>query len=292
MASIVSVDLLAFTDPRFDIAAKSLGVSKFDVLGRMLMVWKECTIHSTYYLSDQIIDALVQLSGFGDALVTAELAERMPKRAGFIRVKGTRERIEWYKKVKAGAKRGGMAVSKKLQRNPNGTYQPFVQPLSSPGGPAEASSTTTTTSTTTSTSSKTKKEKENRTKEKVSAEENREPKITGAMLIDGCTEWSLVLKKYGMDRLLTPRERTQVGEAIVRHGFELVVQAMRGFAARDWGKNLDPGKFVSLDRLFKHDRFLEYVNLGQKIANDSQAKPENNEEMKKLMLAAGYRIEE
>lgn len=129
MAS-VRVEQSAISDPRFELAAKRMGVSRHDILGRMMFIWEHCTEQQTYYLQPEVVDTIACFEGFSliicDPIVS--LAEATDKG---VRIKGTKGRIEWLGRLRKGQKSGGKSRSKKAERNPNGTFQHPIQDTTS-----------------------------------------------------------------------------------------------------------------------------------------------------------------
>lgn len=104
----------AFKDPRFAVLGALLGTSKFDARGRMLEVWSYCTEECTYFVRPEVLDALMEKVGACGLVESAGLAERTDE--GHFRVLGTRGRVEWLKRLKKIAKKGGDANKKRLAK--------------------------------------------------------------------------------------------------------------------------------------------------------------------------------
>lgn len=143
MAS-VSLEFSAFTDPRFKLLAKEMKIDHFSAIGRAQAVWMHCIEKNEDTLSEEFIDAAADLDGFCRAMIGFGLAEDMPN--GGVRIRGTRGRIEWLGKCRAGKSAGGIARSKNAKRDGNGRFKPGPptdNQLSVPGVPSPSTSSST-----------------------------------------------------------------------------------------------------------------------------------------------------
>ncbi len=102
MAASVRIEDEAFSDARYDHLAKLLGVSKFDALGRMAFIWRQCTQEQTHSLEASLVAVFVD----PNLLIECRLAE---ENNGLIRIKGTEGRIEWLGRLRKNARKGGRA---------------------------------------------------------------------------------------------------------------------------------------------------------------------------------------
>ena len=117
MGASVRIDQGAFSDPRFKRLGRLLGASArfaHDVgLARMARVWSYCTERTTYVVSKEMIDAMLDADGAASMIVLAELVDDDP--AG-IRVRGTNGRIEWLADARASSRLGGRARAAGAER--------------------------------------------------------------------------------------------------------------------------------------------------------------------------------
>lgn len=126
---MASVRVDGINDPRFKILGKLINSNRFDALGRMVAVWEYCTEKQTYFLTEIILDAISEIENFADALTKSDLAERTDEG---IRIKGTKGRIEWLRKLRQNGKKGGRP--KKTKTKPDGNqketkFEPPSNPL-------------------------------------------------------------------------------------------------------------------------------------------------------------------
>lgn len=133
MLAAIRVEEKALTDPRFAILGKLMGVSKFDARGRVELLWSHCTETKSYYLSSSVIDILAEFEGFHQLLLHDEvrLAEQTDRG---IRIKGTKNRIEWLASLR---KNGGKGGRPKITRSkPDGNQMVTkVEPDANPPTP-------------------------------------------------------------------------------------------------------------------------------------------------------------
>jgi hypothetical protein len=126
MASIRLEDE-ARTDPRFVILGKKLGTTRFDARGRTEELWAFCTEKQTYYLTETMIDTLAEFEGFAKLIVSDEIGLADIADKG-IRIKGTRGRIEWLKKLRISSKKGGEKTRAKWQAKRLAKEKPKPEP--------------------------------------------------------------------------------------------------------------------------------------------------------------------
>lgn len=109
----VRIENEAFSDLRFEVLAKLCHLADADhARGKMLQIWRQCTASGAYVLGEQIIIAVLGDSG-ATSIVESGLGERVETG---IRIKGTRGRIEWLKKLRKNAQKGGKAKAAKRQK--------------------------------------------------------------------------------------------------------------------------------------------------------------------------------
>lgn len=105
----VRIEEEAFGDGRYEHLGQLLGTSKYDALGRMTFLWRQCTQEQSHVLPESFVRVFVN----PDFLVEARLGERVD--AG-IRIRGTRGRIEWLARLRKNGKKGGRP------RKPDGSH--------------------------------------------------------------------------------------------------------------------------------------------------------------------------
>lgn len=74
----LSVDSDFVNGPKNKRLARKLGASRFQTAGQCLEVWSACYITRSPFLVAEDVDNAAELDGFADAMVAAELAERVP----------------------------------------------------------------------------------------------------------------------------------------------------------------------------------------------------------------------
>ena len=112
MAS-VRVENGALKDPRIEYLGVLLDTGRYDALGRMIAVWDFCTEHDTYIASNAAVCGIFGADGVKH-LLEADLAEVTDEG---LRIRGTAGRIEWLRKKREAAAKGGRAkhaASKRL----------------------------------------------------------------------------------------------------------------------------------------------------------------------------------
>lgn len=130
MSAAVRVEPQAFTDPRFGILGRLLGVSRFDALGRMFHVWSWCTERQRHDIPVFFLAGMFDgdVEAFSSSVVAAELGawldctepENHPPGCRHIRIKGTAGRIEWLGERRRAAPAGGKARAASAQRDERG----------------------------------------------------------------------------------------------------------------------------------------------------------------------------
>lgn len=115
MGASVRTEDEAFSDERFTDLARAAGLVDADhARGKMSRLWRQCTIETTYILPRETVIGVLGDRGV-EAIVCARLGEEVD---GGIRIRGTRGRIEWLRKLRQNGKfgkRGG-----RPKRNPDG----------------------------------------------------------------------------------------------------------------------------------------------------------------------------
>lgn len=136
MAASVRIEDEAFSDVRYDVLAVTCALADADhALGKMARLWRQCTAMHSYVLPVSVVCAVLGPNG-ASALVESRLGEAVD---GGIRIRGTRGRIEWLKKLRQNAKKGGTALAAK--RQPNGSpigKQKGAKSVPPPSPPAPA----------------------------------------------------------------------------------------------------------------------------------------------------------
>jgi hypothetical protein len=102
-------------------------------MGKMARLWRQCTVLGIYVLPESIVCSLLGPDG-ARGLVESDLGEQVP---GGFRIKGTKGRIEWLRKLRKNAQKGGIAKAAKRQ---SGAKQEPSKPLAPPCPPALATS--------------------------------------------------------------------------------------------------------------------------------------------------------
>lgn len=123
MAASVRIEDVAFSDGRLEYLGQLLGTGRFDALGRMAFLWRQCTQEQSYDLPIGFVRAFVDPV----LLVECRLAETTD-REGWIRIKGTHGRIEWLGKLRNNSKRGGKATKAKWQASRLANEEPREGP--------------------------------------------------------------------------------------------------------------------------------------------------------------------
>lgn len=115
MAAVANatVHYSVWSDQRYELLAMHLSVTRFDAIGRMALLWSECTDRETDVPPEWIVNAcLGTKTGGGEILERSGLAEKV---AEGYRIRGCRERIEWLAKKRLAAKKGGQNSAKSRQ---------------------------------------------------------------------------------------------------------------------------------------------------------------------------------
>jgi len=113
MAAPVRIEDDAFSDVRYDVLATLCQLADADhARGKMAVLWRQCTAQNTYVLSAAVVCAVLGPRG-AESIVESGLGEQVD--AG-IRIRGTRGRIEWLRKLKKNAQKGGRAKAAKRQK--------------------------------------------------------------------------------------------------------------------------------------------------------------------------------
>lgn len=119
MAAPVRIEDEAFSDERYVVLATACQLADADhARGKMARLWRQCTAQGVYVLPASVCNAVLGANGAA-GLCESGLGE--PHEDG-IRIRGTRGRIEWLKKLRNNAKKGGKAKAAKRQTsgNPDG----------------------------------------------------------------------------------------------------------------------------------------------------------------------------
>lgn len=108
----------AFADDRYDDLAARAGLADADhARGKMLRVWRQCTIEGTHFVSRDFLARVFPIGG-ADALIGARLGELQEDDS--VRVRGAKGRVEWLTKLRANGRKGGRP--KRLPAKPNGSH--------------------------------------------------------------------------------------------------------------------------------------------------------------------------
>ena len=107
----VRVEEDAFSDLRFAELAALCGLADADhARGKMLHIWRQCTLECDYSLSAIAIDSILGANG-AQNLVESRLGT--VDLDGRIRIHGTEGRVEWLAKVRKNGRKGGLATKAK-----------------------------------------------------------------------------------------------------------------------------------------------------------------------------------
>jgi hypothetical protein len=115
----MSIDDKVGRDPRITILALSLGWSKRELVGCLVLdVWPLCYDQETALVSERIIDAAAGHAGFAVAMVEAELATR--DRSGKLRITGAAKRIAYLDHQKKSGREGGLKSAEMRAKDSKG----------------------------------------------------------------------------------------------------------------------------------------------------------------------------
>jgi hypothetical protein len=142
MAASVRVEDEAFSDRRYERLAVEAGLADADhARGKMAVLWRQCTLEQTHVLDDHDVISVLGARGV-DALITSRLGERVD--GGGIRIRGTKGRIEWLKRLRDNGKHGKSGGRPRKKKNPAGLADdnpkggPSASPDKTPPAPAPA----------------------------------------------------------------------------------------------------------------------------------------------------------
>ncbi len=266
MAS-VRIEDEARRDPRFKILGKKIGSDRFSAIGRMIEVWAHCTERETYFLQPEIIDACADFDGFCELLLLPDvnLAEKTDQG---IRIKGTQGRIEWLAAKRENGKSGGRPkknlseTETKPKVNLEVTYiEPTPNPLTLTPAlvpvPVLAP---------------------------VKIKEKEEVKLISSELEACIKDWSGTLQYFKIDRPILPHEKMKIAALVKMYGdVKSVRYALVGMRFEQKSESFDPGKHLSLERLYDSKLFEKFINLAaaemskQKQKQVRPAQPEKTE---------------
>lgn len=109
MAASVRIEDEAFGDRRYDRLALEAGLADADhARGKMAVLWRQCTLEQRHILPVEDVNAVLGSRG-AEALILARLGET--HRHG-IRIRGTKGRIEWLRKLRENGAKGGRPKKK------------------------------------------------------------------------------------------------------------------------------------------------------------------------------------
>lgn len=107
-----TVDHQVWGDARFDDLARRGGYSRYEAVGRMAHLWDWCIELCSYVASRVVVCRYLGPAG-DEHILAADLGELQDD--GTIRIKGTKGRIEWKRKLRESSKSGGAATKAKWQ---------------------------------------------------------------------------------------------------------------------------------------------------------------------------------
>lgn len=129
--SRINLDVTAFTDIRFKLLGKKLHRDENEILGRMSRVWSHCTEKQTYFITQEIFEAINPVDGFFQAALEVGLLKRIREK---IYVSGTRKRIEWLGNLRKNSRKGGIAKALKSRSSSQSPALPEGNPEGRPEG--------------------------------------------------------------------------------------------------------------------------------------------------------------
>lgn len=113
----VSIHHTVWSDFRYDVLARLIGCDRFSAVGRMAMLWAECTTRGTDRPPTLVIDGCLGHSNGSGALLDAGLGEMVD---GVVRVRGCHGRIEWLESRRAAGKKSAEIRAQKRAQNTTG----------------------------------------------------------------------------------------------------------------------------------------------------------------------------
>jgi hypothetical protein len=140
MAASVRIEDEAFSDERYDDLAEHAGLTDADhARGKMARLWRQCTIEQRHTLPRSTVRRILGERGV-EALVRARLGDVSDD--DHVRIRGTKGRIEWLKKLRDNGKFGRKGGRPRKNprgfspENPNGGAQGYES--ETPPAPAPA----------------------------------------------------------------------------------------------------------------------------------------------------------
>jgi hypothetical protein len=121
----VNVEPRAFTDPRFVHLGQLLGTNRYDAIGRMALVWAECTERNRHALpKDELNHLFDDVKRFSDLIIKAKLGRT---RREDVYICGTRGRIEWLERIRRASRENGKKGGRprKTHQEPNKNQSRF-----------------------------------------------------------------------------------------------------------------------------------------------------------------------
>lgn len=248
------VDSNSYRDPRYKIVSDQLGVSRFDIIGRMGLIWEWVTRKQTYYIDKKLFDALTELPGLFEACLQSDLLRKERRR---IYVVGSRKSVEWYGVLKVNSIRGGEATRNKYQQNP---FLNQGQKAGQAASQAEYQSSP-------SPSPVLKKENIYTAEHKTENEDKNTKAGTKESLsneVKICLElWKETLLGRGFSNPRT-QDDARLARLIQRHGFDDVKLAVIGMRQETSNASFDSNLHFHLGRLNKEENIARFRNLGEK----------------------------
>ena len=112
MAASVRIEDEAFSDLRYEVLAQVCHLADAShALGKMALLWRQCTQQQRHVLDASIVIAVLGPDGVA-GLEKSRLGEAID---GGVRIRGTKGRIEWLGKLRKNARKGGLAKAAKRQ---------------------------------------------------------------------------------------------------------------------------------------------------------------------------------
>jgi hypothetical protein len=246
MAS-VNIDFKAFSDRRFKIVGKKLGMHQLEVIGRCSAVWMQCIEGNVECLSKELVDTTAESEGFADVLVLSNLAEEVGDGSS-IRLKGTTGRIEWLDRCRRNAKKAGLSRARRGTRQKDGKFavgcsepSPMVEltPNHLDGKDISPSSLVS-----------------------VSLPASKANTYPHDKDLECCIhEWGKTLEKFKI-RKDSKFDEVFIVRLLQTYGLEKTRLALYGAGFEEKSDQYDPSKHVNIYRLGKPQLFEKFVNLG------------------------------
>ncbi len=132
----VNMEQSVFSDPRYRVLARELGVDVWSAIGRMTMVWNHCQETCSHVLREEIVNHLFEdAPQLSEALLKSELGKK--HRHG-IYISGSRGRIEWLENKRRAGRKNGKKGGRPKKTDPKPTENQDRLRTETPPAPAPA----------------------------------------------------------------------------------------------------------------------------------------------------------